>query len=50
MGEVTSSGMTPTALAVMVFSMVTVCTIIVVAIGVLIDRTAAHHERGKGKY
>ncbi len=50
MGELTSSGMTPLALSLVVFGMVTLSTAILIVIGVLIDKTASHHERGKGKY
>lgn len=47
MGEVTSSGLTPLALAVIVTSVVAGCTILVAVLGVFIDRTAARHERAK---
>jgi len=42
---VTSSGLTATALAAIVFGVVSGVTAILVAIGLLIDRSAAHHER-----
>ena len=45
MADVTSSGLTATALASIVFGVVSGVTAIVVAIGLLIDRSAAHHDR-----
>ena len=42
---VTSSGLTATALATIVLGVVSGVTAILVAIGLLIDRSAAHHER-----
>ena len=47
MGEVTSSGLTPLALAAIVVSVVAACTVLVAVLGVLIDRTASRHERAK---
>lgn len=47
--DLTSSGLTATALAMTVAVAVTVCTALVVVIGVLIDRSAASHERAGGK-
>jgi len=41
--------MTPLALALIVFGVVTLCTAVVVVIGVMIDRMAARHELEKGK-
>jgi hypothetical protein len=43
--DVTSSGLTATALGAIVFGVVAGVTAIVIAIGLLIDRSAAHHER-----
>ncbi|MGE3841649.1 MAG: hypothetical protein AB7I50_08685 [Vicinamibacterales bacterium] len=45
MGTLTSSGFTPLALGSLVLAAVAGCTLIVVVIGVLIDRSAAEHER-----
>jgi hypothetical protein len=42
---VTSSGLTATALSAIVLGVVSAVTAILVAIGLLIDRSAAHHER-----
>jgi hypothetical protein len=42
--------MTGLQLSVIVASVVAGCTLLVVILGVLIDRTAANHERGKGRY
>ena len=36
-------------LAMVVLSAVAGCTLVVVILGVLIDRTAESHERGKGR-
>jgi len=44
-GEVTASGLTATMLAAIVAGVVTFVTAIVVFIGLLIDRSAARHER-----
>lgn len=46
---VTSSGLTATALAAIVTAVVTGITAIVAILGVLIDKTAAHHERTGGR-
>jgi|CXWL01.1.fsa_nt_gi nitrate reductase gamma subunit len=46
---VTSSGLTATALAAIVAGVVTGVTALVALLGVLIDKTAAHHERTKGQ-
>ena len=43
--DVTASGLTATALATTVFIAVAGVTLIVVVIGLLIDRSAARHER-----
>ena len=45
MPEVTASGMTPVALASITLGVVAVCTLILVVLGVLIDKSAASHER-----
>jgi len=49
MDSLTSSGLTPAALSATVVSVVTICTILVAVVGVLIDRSAARHEREKGR-
>jgi len=45
----TASGLSPVALATIVLSVVTACTVIVAVIGVLIDRSAERHERAKDR-
>ena len=47
--DVTASGLTSTALASIVAGVVTACTSLVVIIGLIIDRSAAHHERTERK-
>jgi hypothetical protein len=42
--------MTGLTLSLIVASVVAGCTLLVVVLGVLIDRSAATHERGKGRY
>jgi nitrate reductase gamma subunit len=49
MADVTSSGLTATALASITASVVAGVTALVALIGVLIDRTAARHERKGGQ-
>ena len=46
---VTSSGLTATGLATIVAGVVAGVTALVALLGVLIDRTAAHHERKVGR-
>jgi hypothetical protein len=40
----TASGMTPMALAMTTLGVVAACTAILVVIGLLIDRSAEHHD------
>jgi hypothetical protein len=49
MDNVTASGLTPLALASITLGVVTAVTLIVVVVGLLIDRSAARHERAKGR-
>jgi hypothetical protein len=42
--DVTSSGLTSTALSGIVLGVVAFVTVIVIVIGILIDRSAARHE------
>ena len=47
--SVTSSGLTSFALAAYTFGVVAAVTALVAVIGFLIDRSAARHERAKGR-